>query len=35
MVQKVFVLREAKSGTEADELLPPVTDGQPRNMAKC
>ena len=30
MVQKVFGIREAKNGTEADELLPTATDGHQR-----
>ena len=30
MVQKVFGIREAKNGTETDELLQTVTDGHQR-----
>ena len=32
MVQKVFEIREAKNGTETDELLQTGTDGHQRNL---
>ena len=35
MVQNVFGIREAKSGTETDELLQSWNRRAPKNLAKC
>ena len=35
MVQKVFGIREAKNGTETDELLQAGAVGHPKCMATC
>ena len=35
MEKKVFGIREAKHGTEIDELLQTGTEGVPKSMAKC